>query len=265
MSFKGQVVIITGASAGIGATCAEYFAKEGALLALVGRNEERSKQVVQKIIESGIELEPLLILADISVDAERIIDETIEKYGRLDVLINNAAFAIPGTVENTRMEDFDQMFATNVRGTFILTQLAIPYLKESKGNVINISSICGVRTFEGLFGYCMTKSAVDQFTRCAAVDLAKDGVRVNAVNPGVFDTNFHGYLGVDKDTPEYMAAMDAYAQMHPLGRLGEPEECVDAIAFLAKNRFVTGINLSCDGGMNAKGPRYACCFGDTPE
>lgn len=264
MSFEGQVVLITGASAGIGAKCAEYFAKEGALLALVGRNAERAEQVVETIMQNGVEAEPLFILADISVDAERIINETIEKYGRLNILINNAAFAIPGTTESTQIEDLDAMFATNVRGTFILTQLAIPHLIESKGNIINVSSICGLRTFEGLLGYCMSKAALDQFTRCAALDLAIHGVRVNAVNPGVFDTNFHGYLGVDKDTPEYEAAMDAYARMHPLGRLGEAEECVDAIAFLAKNTFTNGVNLSCDGGLIAKGPRYACYFSETP-
>lgn len=257
MSFEGKVILITGASSGIGAACAEYFAKEGALLALVGRNAERSEKVVEKIKESGIETEPLVILADISVDSDRIINETIGKYGRLDVLINNAAFSIPGTIENTRVEDYDSIFATNVRGTFLLTQLAVPHLIESKGNIINVSSVCGLRSFEGLLGYCMSKAALDQFTRCISLELAGKGVRVNSVNPGVVETNFHDCLGFDRNGPEYAALMDAYAKMHPLGRVGQSEECVNAIAFLANGNagFVTGVTLPIDGGLTVKSPR----------
>lgn len=118
MSFEGKVILITGASGGIGRACAEYFAKEGALLSLVGRNAEKFEKVVEQIKQSGVDAEPLVILADISVDLTRIIKETIEKYGRLDVLINNAAFSIPGTIENTKVEDYDSVMATNVRGSF---------------------------------------------------------------------------------------------------------------------------------------------------
>lgn len=257
MSFEGKVILITGASSGIGAACAEYFSKEGALLALVGRNADRSRKVVDKIKEIGVEAEPLVILADISVDSDRIINETIDKYGRLDILINNAAFSIPGTIENTQLDDFDSMMATNVRGTLLLTQLAVPHLIASKGNIINVSSVCGLRSFEGLLGYCMSKAALDQFTRCISLELAGKGVRVNSVNPGVIDTNFHDCLGFDRNGPEYSAVMDAYAKMHPLGRVGQSEECVNAIAFLAKGNagFVTGVTLPIDGGLNVKSPR----------
>lgn len=244
MSSKGKVILITGASSGIGAACAEYFAKEGASLALVGRNAEKFAKVTEKIKENGIEEDPLIILADISVDSERIINETIEKYGRLDILINNAAFGIPGSIENTRIEDFDAIFNTNVRGTFLLTQLCVPHLIESKGNIINVSSVCGLRSFTGFLAYCMSKSALDQFTRCVALELAspEKGVRVNSVNPGVIDTNFHDCLGLEKGSPQHDAVMEAYAQMHPIGRYGESEECVNAIAFLANDKagFITG-------------------------
>lgn len=194
-------------------------------------------------------MEPLVILADISVDSDRIINETIEKYGRLDVLINNAAFAIPGSIESTRIEDYDAIMSTNVRGTFILTQLAVPFLIASKGNVVNVSSVCGLRSFPTLLAYSMSKSAVDQFTKCVAVDLADRGVRINSVNPGVIDTNFHDCLGFDKNSVEYGAIMDQYAKMHPMGRVGESDECVNAIAFLANENaaFITGVILPCDG------------------
>lgn len=117
MLFKEKVILITGASGGIGRACAEYFAKEGALLSLVGRNAEKFEKVVEQIKQNGVDAEPLIILADISVDFARIVDETIEKFGRLDILINNAGFSIPGSIDSTKIEDFDSIMATNVRGT----------------------------------------------------------------------------------------------------------------------------------------------------
>lgn len=114
MSFEGKTILITGASSGIGAATAKYFAKEGALLALVGRNEEKFENILEKIKEDGVETEPLVIIADVSIDAERIINETIEKYGSLDILFNNAGFGINGTIDDVKMEDFDAMMNTNV-------------------------------------------------------------------------------------------------------------------------------------------------------
>lgn len=116
MSFADKVILITGGNSGIGADCAEFFAKEGAKLALVGRNAAKFETVIGQIKESGVELDPLVILADVSIDAERIIAETIEKYERLDILINNAGFAIFDSLDTMNMEDYDAMIATNVRG-----------------------------------------------------------------------------------------------------------------------------------------------------
>lgn len=253
MAFKGKVILITGASSGIGAACAEHFAKEGALLALVGRNAERSQKVIENIKESGVEVEPLLILADISTDFDRIVTETIEKFGKLDILINNAGFGIRGSIETTRVEDFDAIMGTNVRGTFLLTQRAVPYLIAAKGNIVNVSSIVGLRAFSNFVAYCMSKSALDQFTRCLALELAGK-VRVNSINAGVIDTNFYG---LEKNSAEYNATMDFFANMHPIGHVGQSEDCVNAIAYLANEKiasFVTGVTLPVDGGLNAKGP-----------
>lgn len=252
MSFAGKVILITGASSGIGAACAEYFATEGASLALVGRNAEKFKAVVDKIKNSGVKNEPLVILADVSTDAERIINETIAKYNRLDVLINNAGISIFGTIETAKMEDFDSIFATNIRAVFQLTQLAVPHLISSKGNVINVSSVCGLRPFTGVVAYCMTKSALDQFTKCVALELAEKGVRVNSVNPAVIDTNFHVNAGVPKDG--YPTVLENMAKLHPVGRVGQSPEVVNAIAFLANDNasFITGICLPVDGGLTIK-------------
>lgn len=256
MSFNGKVVIITGATSGIGAACAEYFAKEGALLSLVGRNKENSKKVVDKIKASGgTTAEPLVILADVSIDAERIIKETIEKFNRLDVLINNAGFAIRGTIDTTKIEDYDAVMATNVRGVIQLTQYAMPYLVKSKGNVVNVSSVAGLKAINNSLAYCISKAALDHFTRCAAMDVADRGVRVNSVNPGLIETEFQ--IRADGMKPsDYPAFLEARGKRHPVGRAGQAIEVVNAIAFLANENagFVTGVCLPVDGGVNAKGP-----------
>lgn len=208
------------------------------------------------IKKSGCKNEPLIILADISVDYVRIVSETIGKYGRLDVLINNAAFNIPAPIENNRNfeKDFDSVMGTNVRGTILLTQLAIQHLIASKGNIVNVSSVAGQRPFPVSAPYCVSKAALDHFTRCVALELADKGVRANTVSPGVIDTNFRDYLGMDRNDEKYRALLKNLADMHPIGRVGEPEECVRAIAFLANENagFVTGILMPVDGGLTIK-------------
>lgn len=252
MSFVNKVIIITGCTSGIGAACAEYFAKEGASLALVGRNKENFKNIVDKIKAIGVKTEPLEILADVSVDADRIISETIKKYNRLDVLINNAGFAIRGTVENTKLEDFDALMATNVRAVLRLTQLATPHLISSKGNVVNVSSVSGIRPALGSLAYGMSKASLDYFTRYAALELAEKGVRVNSVNPGLIVTDFQIRAGLNE--ADYPAFVESRGKLHPVGRAGETAEVVTAIAFLARDTssFVTGVILPVDGGLTLK-------------
>lgn len=159
--------------------------------------------------------------------------------------------AISGSIETTKVEDFDSIMTTNVRGTFLLTQLAVPHLITAKGNIVNISSLVSLRSFNNLLAYSMSKSALDQFTRCISIELAEKGVRVNSINPGVIETNFHfSYLG-EKNGAVYNAGMEQFAKIHPLGRVGQSEDCVNAIAYLANNKlasFVTGVTLPIDGG-----------------
>lgn len=257
MSFEDKVILITGASSGIGAACAIYLAKEGALLALVGRNEEKFAKVAEKIKESGVEKEPLIILADVSIDAERIVSETIEKYERIDVLINNAGFGKQGGLDSASVEDFDAVMGTNVRGLMQISQLALPHLIASKGNILNVSSVCGIRQFKGFLVYCMSKSALDQFTKCTAMELAEQGVRVNSVNPGVIDTDFHYNSFNNPTEEEHVTFLENYAKLHPMGRVGESEDIVQAIVYLINDRtagFVTGVCLPVDGGLAAKCP-----------
>lgn len=189
MSFEGKVILITGASSGIGAACAEYFARHGASLSLIARNAVDLVEVNNRLKKMCPNIKSLIIAADIKIDYERIIDQTLLHYDRLDVLINNAGYGMPGGIQTQKIEDFDGIMATNVRAAFLLTQLATPHLIASKGNVVNVSSVSAFRGFAGFVAYCMSKGALDQLTRCAAMDLAEHGKAVNVCSNG-FDFNF---------------------------------------------------------------------------
>src|SRR5438132_3863274 len=189
--FAGKVVLVTGATSGIGKAIALRFAQSSALVSVVGRNESALNEIGSQIQTSGGQ--PLLIAADVTSesDSQRIIDETIAKFGRLDVLVNAAGHISSGTIENTPLSSWDAMMNVNLRAAFHLMQLAAPHLIETKGNVVNISSVTGLRSFPGVLAYCVSKAGLDQLTRCAALELAAKGVRINAVNPGVVVTEIH--------------------------------------------------------------------------
>lgn len=142
MSFDGKVILITGASSGIGADAARHLAKLGAKVSIVGRNEKRLKEVAEEIIKDG-SLTPLPILADVNRDAERIVNETIKHFGKLDVLVNNAGIFALDSITEVKISEFDRVFDTNVRSVITLTKLCVPHLEKSKGNIVNVSSLAG--------------------------------------------------------------------------------------------------------------------------
>lgn len=249
MNFSGKVVVITGASSGIGAGAAEYLSTLGAKLVLTGRNEENLKKVAGKC--KG---EVLPLVSDVTIEADRVslIEKTLKKFGKLDVLVNNAGIGDFGGINSTSMDAFDKVMNTNMRSVFHLTQLATPHLIKTKGNIVNISSVAGLRAFASATSYCMSKAALDQFTKCLALELAPQGVRVNSVNPAVIVTNFVHAMGMD--AAAYQDFLKKAVTTHPLGRVGSVEDTAYAIAFLACNTtssFVTGTNLAVDGGRTA--------------
>ncbi|XP_055594048.1 3-oxoacyl-[acyl-carrier-protein] reductase FabG-like [Uranotaenia lowii] len=256
MNFENKVVLITGASSGIGAATAVYFAGLGADLVLAARNETNLAKVGQDCEEAG-KRKPLLVVTDVTKedDNERLIKKTIEHFKKLDVLVNNAGRGCAGSIENTSLEQFDDMMTINVRSVYHLTMLAVPHLIQSKGSVVNVSSIAGTRSFPNFLAYCIAKAAIDQFTRCTALDLAPKQVRVNCVNPGVIISNFHREVGMDEEA--YKAYLERSKQTHALGRVGEGHEVAAAIAFLAGETasFITGVCLPVDGGKHAMCPR----------
>lgn len=187
MNFDGKVVLITGASSGIGEGTAKYLAKLGANLVLTGRNVDNLNKV-GAACESVNNKKPLLLVADVTKveDNKKVIEEIISKYGKLDVLVNNAGIIGNGSIEDTSLEQYDEIMNTNVRAVYHLTMLAVPHLVQSKGNIVNLSSVAGNRSFPGILAYGMSKAAIDQFTKCIALELAPKQVRVNAVNPGQY-------------------------------------------------------------------------------
>ena len=175
-------------------------------------------------------------------------DAAEKTFGGIDVVVNAAGIIANGTVENTTLEAWDYMFSVNVRAPFYLMQRAMPYLIERKGNVVNVSSVTGVRAFPGVLAYCSSKAALDQMTHCVALEVAGKGVRVNAVNPGVTITMLHRSGGMDDDA--YAAFLERSKATHPLGRLGTAEEVAELIYFLASPQagWITGVSYSIDGG-----------------
>eukprot|EP00057_Strongylocentrotus_purpuratus_P033440 XP_791402.2 PREDICTED: 17-beta-hydroxysteroid dehydrogenase 14 [Strongylocentrotus purpuratus] len=242
---------MTGASSGIGAETALHFAAEGAGLALVGRDEGRLEKTAQDCLAKGLAKDKVLtIKADMCVedDVKRIMESTITHFGKLDVLVNNAGGASPCSLTSENlMENYDRDVRLNVRSVIQLTNLATPHLIASKGNVVNVSSVCGIRVMANMLPYNMAKAAVDQLTRCAALELASKGVRVNAVNPGTIMTPIQFMYGHSDEQIRERAS-----KTHPMGRAGETNEVAPAIKFLASNAasFITGETLSIDGGRH---------------
>ncbi|XP_031626843.1 uncharacterized protein LOC116343086 [Contarinia nasturtii] len=255
MSFEGKVILITGASSGIGAATAEYLAKQDASLVLIGRNDEKLQKVVDSCLKSTNNV--LKIIADVCIeaDANRIIQGTISKFSKLNVLINSAGIIQSGSIETTTIEQYDRIFDVNVRALFRITQLCIPHLIATKGNIVNLSSVCGIRSFPNVLAYNMSKSAVDQFTNCVALELAEKGVRCNSVCPGVIKTELHKRGGMDDEA--YERFLEHCKKTHALGRAGNVDEVAAAIAFLASDAasFITAVQLPVDGGRHAMCPR----------
>ena len=242
MEFEGKVAIVTGATSGIGMATARRFAEQGGKVAAAGRK----KDVLSKV--AGPDIKTYAVDLTSEKETTKFVADVVNDFGGIDVLVNAAGIIANGTIENTTLADYDLMMNINVRSIFQLTQLALPSIIERKGNIVNVSSVTGLRAFPGVLAYCVSKAAVDQLTRCAALELAPKGVRINAVNPGVVRTNLHLNSGMNPDA--YAGFVERSKTTHPLGRIGEAAEIADLILFLASSKagWITGVTYSIDGG-----------------
>jgi len=243
-----KVVIVTGASSGIGRAAALLFANQGSTVVAVGRNEKELTSLSKKVTSKDGVIKPHLADVTEMTQLERIVTETVANQGRIDVLVNSAGIIKNGTIETTTLDDWDKMININLRSVFALSQKAVPYLAETKGNIVNVSSVAGTRSFPNVIAYCVSKAAIDQLTRCSALELAAQGVRVNAVNPGVVVTNIHKRGGMEDAA--YDAFLEHSKETHPIGRVGTPEEVAELIYYLASEKagWITGATYEIDGG-----------------
>ncbi|KAG7302059.1 hypothetical protein JYU34_013515 [Plutella xylostella] len=236
MDFNNKVVVITGASSGIGASAAVLFARQSAKVVLVGRNEENLNKVAAQC-ETARGIRPLVVRAELDTDAdvEAIVSKAIEEFGAINVLVNNAGVGVCGSVLDG-VGPYDKVMATNVRAVYLLTSLAAPHLIKTKGNIVNVSSVAAFKPIKDAdyLPYCVSKAALDQFTKCVALEMAQHGVRVNSVNPGGTRTPFAENAGFTKAQVEEL--YKARDKNYPLGKMVESEEVADLIVYLASDR-----------------------------
>ncbi len=241
----GKVALVTGGSRGIGAAIAKRLAADGASVAITySKGAEAASAVVKEIERGGVRA--IAIQAD-AADADAVrnaVERTVTTLGGFDVLVNNAGTVIPVKVEETTLEDFDRVFATNVRGVFVATQAALKHLKTG-GRIIMIGSCLGERVLmSGMAPYAATKGAVKMFTQGLARELGARGITVNNVQPGPIDTD------LNPASSEWSAGQKAVV---PLDRYGHADEVAALVAFVAgpESSYINGANLTVDGGTNA--------------
>ena len=252
MRLKDRVALITGGTSGIGEATALLFSKEGAKVAITGRNRERGAAVVQQIKQQGGDA--LFIRAQVSLaaDCRRAVDETVRAFGRLDILFNNAGVFYPQTALECSEEEWDEQIDVNLKGTFLMSKFALPsMIARGHGVIINNSSGWGLVGGDHAVAYCASKGGVVLMTKAMAIDHGRQGIRVNCICPGDVETPM-----LPADAKMRGLSWDKYLQdcnNRPMGRIGSPDEIANAVLFLASDEssFMTGAALVVDGGGTA--------------
>jgi len=248
---EGKVAIVTGSDRGIGRGIAISLAKDGCKIVVNSHKDSKdAHEAVDEIKRLGSDA--IFVIADVSKenDVKNLIGKAIKEFGKLDIMVNNAGILIFGTVVSLTEKEWNRQMDVNLKGVFLCTKYAVQQmLKQGKGGrIINISSIAGLVGFPGISAYCASKGGVTEFTREVALDHAKEGITVNAINPGVVVTDMTKSMLQDK------ATSTSLLDNTPVGRFGQPEDIGNAAVFLAldESSFITGHNLVVDGGWTAR-------------
>jgi NAD(P)-dependent dehydrogenase (short-subunit alcohol dehydrogenase family) len=251
MNSSSRVALVTGATSGIGREIALQLAREGWRVAAVGRRKDRLIEIasLSDDLSGVITGYPCDLSHD--EDRDRMVDAVRSHQGAIHALVNAAGVLEPGSIDNTSLAQFDRIMDVNVRAVFALTQAVVPALREAgRGHIVNVSSVAGPRPYPNLSAYCVSKAALDHLTRCLAIELAPEGIQVNAVNPGVVVTELHKRGGMDDAA--YAAFLERGQQTHPLGRVGTPTDVANLVTFLLSGRagWITGETILIDGGRH---------------
>jgi NAD(P)-dependent dehydrogenase (short-subunit alcohol dehydrogenase family) len=252
MRLAEKVALITGGTSGTGRATALLFAQEGAKIAITGRNETRGREVVEGIKQAGGTA--IFVRSDVrfAEECRRAVEETLQAFGRLDILFNNAGVLYANTVPDCSEEEWDLTLDTNLKGTYLMSKFALlTMIAQGSGVIINNASGWGLVGGDAAAAYCASKGGVVLLTKAMAIDHARQGIRVNCVCPGDVDTPM-----LPEDAQRRGMKWEAYlasAANRPMGRIGKPEEIAKAVLFLASDdsSFVTGAVLAVDGGGTA--------------
>jgi len=254
--FQDKVVVVTGAGSGIGKATALAFGREGAKVVAADIDAASAQATAEQIKTAGGQAEALQVDVSVAADVGRMVTTTVERLGRLDVMVNNAGVFFQLPVVLVPEEQWDWLMSINLRGVYLGCKHAVPQMiRQGKGVIVNTASIAGLRGFGGYGTYGAAKGGVVQLTKALAVEVARVGIRVNCVCPGIIETAM-----LDQGVAEMGLDRTAFIQLagaaHPMGRIGRPEEVAAAILFLASDdaSFITGIALSVDGGLWAGPP-----------
>ncbi|KQX46891.1 MULTISPECIES: SDR family NAD(P)-dependent oxidoreductase [unclassified Paenibacillus] len=250
MNLAGKTAIVTGGGSGIGEAIVRLFASQGAAVVIADWNEKEAARLADILTSSGLQAATVKVDVSKDADVQSLIQETVQRFGQVDILVNNAAVILPKFLEDVEEAEWDRLFNINLKSVYLTVKHALPYLRKTRGSIVNMASLNGLVGQKMNPVYAATKGGVVAMTKALALDYAPDGIRVNCICPaGVSTPLLQQWIG-EQDDPA--ATVQILNDMHPIGRPATSEEIAQAALFLAsaQSGFVTGVALPVDGGAS---------------